>query len=365
MKILVRNSELSNALSKVVKAVNNKNIGTALEGILFKVKGDELTLSATDTEISIEKTIACDTFMEGEVLIPGKMIVELVKNIDDSEEIEIYYSDNRVKLSYGASVTEIQCLKSEEFPIIKKDYNKNTFTLSQKEFKDAVTKTIFACATDNARPVYCGALFDIKGDLLTIVALDGYRMAICKKHVISSGDISCVVPQRTLNEISKFIENGQDDITVTIENNFLMVNIDGTLLISRLLEGSFIDYNRLLEKNFATRFTVNKNMLKICLERASVVAKESKNVIMTSVKKDLFLINAISEIGQVNESVPITLEGEEKEIGFNFKNVLDVVNVIDSDFITVEFNDSIKPCFIRQSENEDLIYMILPIRRNI
>ena len=365
MKILVRNSELDNAISKVVKAVNTKNLGTAMEGILFKAKGDVLTLSATDMEIAIEKSIACDTFMEGEVLIPGKFISELVKNIDEEEEVEIYAVGNKVKITYGASVTDIQCLASEEFPIIKKDYNENSFTIFANDFKDAISKTVFACASDNARPIYCGALITIENDLMTVVALDGYRMAVCKKEVKNVvGKVKCVVPQRTLNEISRLIENGQDAITVRTEKNNLVLDLEGTVITSRLLEGDFIDYNRLIETNFLTSFTVNKALLKTCLDRASVVAKEAKNVIMTTVKQDAFLINAVSEIGQVNESVPINLNGEEKEIGFNYKNISDVLSVIDSDYVKFELNDSVKPCFIKQTENEDIIYMILPIRRN-
>lgn len=365
MKIVVRNSDLQNAISKVVKAINNKNIGSALEGIKFSAKGDLLTLSATDLELSIEKNVICDTFMEGEVLIPGKFISELVKNIGEDEEIEIYSMGQRVKIAYGVSVTEIQCLNVEEFPIINKDCNENSFVIERKSFKELIDKIIFSCAQDLARPIYCGCLLEVKEDVLTGVALDGYRMAMCKKQLKTvNGSIRCVVPSRTLNEISKLInENADDDLTVYVQKNSLMLDLNGTIIVSRLLEGEFIDYNKLLADDFQTTFTVNKANLKNCLDRASIIAKDAKNVIYTTVKNDTFTINSISELGQVNECVSVKLTGQEKEIGFNFKNISDIIAVSDDEFLEFRVNDSFKPCFIGPVDNKDIVYMVLPIRR--
>lgn len=365
MKILARNADLSNAILKVVKAINGKNLGSALEGIKFTCKGDLVTLSATDMELSIEKTIACETFMEGEALIPGKMLSELVKNIDENEDVEIYVNDNRAKISYGSAITEIQCLPVEEFPIIKKDYNENSFDIVQKDFKELITKTSFACATDIGRPIYCGCYFEIEGDTLNCVALDGYRMALGKKQVKNvKGQVKAVIPQRTLQEIVKLAtEADEKEITVNIQDNFMMLEVGGTLIISRLLEGEFIDYKKLIVTNYLTSFTVNSKALKNCLDRASIVAKEARNVIFTSVKNSVFSISAQSEIGQVNESLIINLEGEEVDIGFNFKNITDILSVSDCEFISFGINDSIKPCYIKPMQAEEFLYMVLPIRR--
>ncbi len=365
MKILVRNADLSNAVQKVVKAINGKNLGSALEGIKFSCTGDQVILSATDMELSIEKTIVCETFMEGEALIPGKMLSELVKNIDENEDVEIFVSENRAKIAYGTAITEIQCLNVEEFPIIKKDYNENSFDINQKDFKELITKTSFACATDIGRPIYCGCYFEIEGETLTCVALDGYRMALGKKQVSNvKGNIKAVIPQRTLSEIVKLaVEADEQTITVIMQDNFMMLEVGGTVIVSRLLEGDFIDYKKLIVTNYATSFTVNSKALKNCLDRASIVAKEARNVIFTSVKNNLFSISAQSEIGQVNETLIINNEGEEVDIGFNFKNITDILSVSDCEFISFGINDSVKPCFIKPMQAEEFLYMVLPIRR--
>ena len=365
MKVIVRNAELASAVAKVAKAINSKNLGSCLEGIKFSAKGDYLTLSATDTELAIEKTIVCETFMEGEALIPGKMINELVKNIDENEDVEIFVSDKRAKIVYGSSVTDFQCLEVEEFPLIKKDYKENSFDILQKDLKDLISKTAFACAQDQARPIYCGCLIEVEDDTISCVALDGYRMAYYKKKVLAvNGRIKAIIPQRTLQEIVKLGDNDNDVITVHLQDNFLMIELNGTIIVSRLLSGQFIDFKRLINTNYVTSFTVNSKDLKNCLDRASIVAKESRNVVYTSVKEGVFIINAQSESGQVNESLPINFEGNEIEISFNFKNIADILSVATCDFIKFGITDADKPCFITPISEEDLIYMILPIRRS-
>jgi len=364
MKVIVRNAELSNAVAKVAKAINNKNLGSCLEGIKFSAKGDYLTLSATDTELAIEKTIVCETFMEGEALIPGKLINELVKNINDDEDVEIFVTENRAKIAYGSSVTDFQCLEVEEFPIIKKDYKENSFEITQKDLKEIISKTSFSCATDIARPIYCGCLLEVEGDILSCVALDGYRMAYYKKKIISvNGTIKAIIPQRTLQEIIKLGDDDSDIITVQLQDNFLMIEQNGTIIVSRLLTGQFIDYKKFINKNYLTSFTVNAKDLKNSLDRASIVAKDNRNVIYTSVKEGVFKIFAQSEIGQVNEALPITIDGADVEISFNFKNIADILSVSTCEFIKFNVIESEKPCFLTPMSEEDLIYMILPIRR--
>jgi DNA polymerase-3 subunit beta len=150
---------------------------------------------------------------------------------------------------------------------------------------------------------------------------------------------------------------------VNIKKNSLMLDLNGTIIISRLLEGNFIDYERLIVNSFNSSFVVPKAPIKNCLDRVSIIAKDNKNVIDTSVKKDSVNINAQSEIGNIDESILIDLKGSEVNIGFNFKNILDVVNAIEEDFIQFDLNDSVKPCFIRPVDNNDILYMVLPIRR--
>ena len=262
MKIIANGIELSNAVSKVVKAISTKTINPVLEGIKLSVKGDELTLIATDTEISIEKTIKTSTFTEGEVLVHGKIFYEFTKRLENEDEIEICEEENQLKISYSSSEGYIQTLNVEEFPIINKEIREKSFTLNQKDFKELILKSSFACSQDEARPLLKGCLIEIEGDTISSVALDGFRPEILRKKVISSsGDLKVIISSRTLNEIVKILENDEDVISIVIQKNVMMCEINGTVLISRLLEGEYIDYKNIIKNEFLTTVRVNKNQL--------------------------------------------------------------------------------------------------------
>ena len=210
MKFVVNGNELSEAVAKVVKAVSSKTTNPILEGIKLSVKGDELTLIATDTEISIEKTIISSTFTEGETVVPGKTFAEFIKKIEDEDEIEFTLIGNELKINYGASEGYIQTFSAEEFPIINKDIKEKYFSIKQKDFKELILKSSFACSQDEARPLLKGCLLEIEEDEISSVALDGFRLALYRKKIIEKSDnFKIIVNARTLNEIVRILENEQ------------------------------------------------------------------------------------------------------------------------------------------------------------
>ena len=366
MKVIVTGLDLSDAVLKVVKAISSKNINPILEGIKLSVKGDELILTATDTEISIEKTIKATTFIEGETVVPGKLFAEFIKRLEDEDEIELSLEENQLKISYSSSVGYIQTLNVEEFPIINKEIREKSFTIKQKDFKELIIKTIFACSQDEARPLLKGCLLEIEDDKISSVALDGFRLAIYKKKIeTSTGDFKIIVSSRTLNEIIRIIENESELITVIVQKNVLMVEVDGTVLISRLLEGDYIDYKNIIKDNFITTVNVNKNQLLLAIERASVLATDVKKIVKLDVKENYMTISASSEVGKTNENVVINLEGKDLSIAFNSKFLTDCIKVIEDEFINLYFNTKINPCVIKPNFGDEYLYLILPLRINV
>lgn len=367
MKTIVRCSDLSSAVSKVVKAVSTKTTNPVLEGIKLSCKGDNLTLSATDMEIAIEKTIAADTFMEGEVVVPGKLFAEFIKKINEGEEIELSSADaNKLKIAYNQADTLMQCLSCEEFPEIKKDYNASSFTLSQKDFKDLILKTSFACSQDFSRPVLRGCLIEVENNRAKCVALDGFRLAIMNKEVKESTDkVKAIVPARALVEITRLMEKEEDLITIFIQDNNLMVEVDNTVFTTRLLEGQFINYKQIIPQNYTTTVKIDSRKFKDSIERASIVARDSKNMVKIDIKEGYVNVTANSEVGNVNENIPIELNGQDLVIAFNSKFLIDCINVIDDENLYMNFNSSIAPCVIKPENGDDYLYMILPIRINI
>lgn len=365
MKFIVSGIELSNAVMKVVKAISSKTTNPILEGVKLSVKGDLLTLTATDTEISIEKIINVSTFVEGETVVPGKFFADFIKKLEQEEEIEITQEENRLKIAYSSNEGYIQTLNVEEFPIINKDIREKSFTINQKDFKELVLKSSFACSTDEARPLLKGCLLEIEDDKISAVALDGFRLAIYRKKIENAtGCFKIIVNARTLNEIVRILENDNEVLTIVVQNNVMMCEVDGTVLISRLLEGEYIDYKNIIKDEFLSVVRVNKEQLLTAIERASIMANDKNKIVKFEIKENYLSVYGNSEIGNVNENVVINLEGKDLNIAFNAKFITDCIKAIDDEFINLHFNAKINPCVIKPFYGDDYLYLILPLRIN-
>ena len=365
MKTIVKAIDLSNAVSKVVKAISSKSPNQLLEGIKISCVGDELILTATDMEIAIEKTIPCETFMEGQAVIPGRIFADFSKKLENEDDLELSVEEGMLKISYSGSESFIQALPADEYPILKKEVNKNSFVIKQKSFKSLINKTSFACSQDDSRPILKGCLLELNGDELTCVALDGFRLAVCKKTISeATGDIKAIVPSRALVEITRLLEKDEDLITVVIQENSLMISVDNTVFTTRLLEGEYIDYKKIVPASYLSVFRVNKNNMLNSIERASIMAKVMKNIVKLDIHENYVDISSDSEVGNVKENVIINLEGKDTVIAFNSKYLIDCLRVIEDEFINFNLNTPIAPCVIKSYSDDEYLYLILPVRIN-
>lgn len=365
MKIICDGLDLSDAVLKVSKALSVKAANPVLEGIKMTAKGDTLTLLATDTELTIEKKIKADVLMEGETVVVGKYFVDFVKKLE-KEQVELSrLFDGGLQIKYSDSESELQVFPSENFPRIEREEDGDYFEISQKDFKDVVEKTVFACSSDDSRPILKGCLFEIENGNLTGVALDGFRMAVVKKAVKSEGKLKAVIPARTLLEITRLLDKDEEEVKVYIQKNSLFVEIENTSLISRLIEGEFVKYNHILPTAFENTVTVNRSALLQSIERASIVARNDRyNVIKFDLKEEGMTVSAKSEVGNVNENVPINLKGKDLVIAFNGKYIAEYLKIVGEDFINLNLNTAIDPCVVTPVGSEGFLYLVLPVRIN-
>ncbi len=365
MKTVVNGTDLSSAVAKVSKAISNRTTNPVLECIKLSVKGDLLTLTATDMEIAIETSIRAETFMEGETLVLGKLFSEFVKKLEEEDQVELNMTgdDGRLKIVYSSSEVYLSCLSADEFPSINKEMREKAFSILQKDFKDVIGKTVFCCSQDESRPILKGALLNVKDNVLTCVALDGFRLALAKKNLRnSSSDFKVIVPARALNEITRLLDRDEEEITFISEDNVLLIEVDGTTFTTRLLEGEFINYNQIIPTEFLSTVRVSRQAFLNSLERATVVAKEMKNIIKLDVKENYINVQASSESGNVNENVLSSLEGKDISIAFNAKFLSDALKGAGDEFVNIYLNGSISPCVIKPYSGEEYLYLILPIR---
>ena len=355
--------ELSEGLLRVSKAISNKIANPILEGIKIIAEEDTLTMSATDTELTIEKKIKAEVRQEGETVVPGRFITEFVKKLTNTQ-IELEVNDkNQLTIRYEDSESVIQCYNPVEYPGFKNVESKEYFGISQKDFKTCVNKSIFAVALDDSRPILKGVLFDINNNELNVVALDGYRLARVKKTIKSNMTKSIVVPARSLNELSKMIEDSDEIINIYVGEYTIMADLGDTKVTSRLLEGDYINYKQIIPVNFETFVIVNKEQFEQALERATLLSRaSSSNYVKFDIKESNLCITSNSELGNLKENIPVSVSGKDLVISFNPRYYLESLRVNTNEFVKLCFNNPSTPCVIVPTEEDEFLYLILPVR---
>ena len=366
MKVICGGLELADAVMQVSRALPARTTNPILEGIKIVAENNRLTLIATDLELMIEKSINATVFVDGQIVVPGKFFAEYARKItQDSVTLETDETTSKLcKISYADSEGFVQTLNASEFPTLDRIDNSNYFEIKQKDFAEAVSQTTFAVAVDDSRPILKGALCKVNDNKLTMVALDGFRMSKTEREISGcSEEGSFVVPAKSLVEISKILSNENETIKVYFQKQFLMTEMNGTLIISRLLDGEFINYGNIIPKEFNTTVTINKKQLEDALDRTSLLARvEKNNLAKFDIKEKSLEITSNSEIGNIHEMVSVSTTGNDLVIAFNARYFIEALKAINDEFVVLKFTSPFTPCVITSQENENYLFLILPVR---
>ncbi|QEK10884.1 DNA polymerase III subunit beta [Crassaminicella thermophila] len=363
MKIICNQRILSSSINTVQKAVSSKTTLPILKGILLETCGQQLKLVGTDLEIGIENYIDAEIISKGAIVLSARILGDIIRKLPDEDvEIEVDMNNNAT----------IRCANSEftligqpavEFPELPTVEESDAYKLPQDLLKNMIKQTIFATAVDETRPILTGVLMELQEESINMVALDGYRLALRQANIKNALNNKAVIPAKTLNEINRILEEENTDVEIFFTDKHVLFNMNKTRVISRLLEGEFINYEQIIPKEYKSRVKVNTKSLLGSMERASLLAKEGKNnLVKFSVRDELMTITSNAEIGKVFESVSIELEGEDVDIGFNSKYFLDALKIIDSDEVYLEFTTSVSPCIVKPTDHSNYTYLILPVR---
>lgn len=363
MKFRCDGLELSEAINVVSKAISNKTTSQILEGIKMVCVDDKLILSATDLEMSIEKTIRAEVETSGETVVPGRLFGEYIKKLTN-QQLECELNEkNQLKITYTDSEGCLQCMEINEFPQIKELEKDNYFEISKESFKELISNVFYAIAQDDSRPILKGILIETEGTNIRAVAVDGCRLSISNKKLeMSTTDFKIIVPGKNLNEIVKMMDN-EGNIKVFIHSNNIMVDLGDTIVINRLIDGQFINYKQIVPKDFATVVTINKEQLEDAIDRASVLSRiEKNNLVKFDIKEKNLMLTSNSEIGNTKENITVGVKGNDLAIAFNSKYFSDCLRVIDNPYVKINFNTQIQPCVITPCEGEDFVFLILPVK---
>ncbi|MEG1528132.1 MAG: DNA polymerase III subunit beta [Clostridia bacterium] len=367
MRIICDGLTLADAVLKVSKALPQKTSNPVLDGLKLVAKDETLTLFATDLNFSIEKTIPATVITPGELIIPGRLFTEFTRKLASEQQIEILVNEEKqIILKYTDSQSVFQCLDNAEYPNFNKPNKEKGFLVGEEELKDIINKVIFSAATEDSRPILKGVLFEVDDYTLTAVCLDGYRLAQCKKPLIKQSEkMSAVVPARILAEIAKLLEDGDNIATIYLDKNMMYVDLSHTKISTSLLSGEYINYKQILPQQFVTSITANREQFINALDRASIISRnEKRNFVTLEIKENLLVLTANSEVGNIKESITISLWGKDIIISLTTHYLSDCLKVIPNEFIKIQFNTSVTPCIVTPCETDEYLYLILPIRMN-
>lgn len=365
MKVICNGNDLSDAVGKVIKAVSSRAANPILEGIKLKAEQGSLTLTATDLELSIEKSIVADVKIEGETVVPGRLFSEFVKKLN-KQQVELSISDgNQLKIRYMDSEGVLQCLPADEYPAVYELKQAQSFFIIKNEFKDLVNKVAFSVSNDDSRPILKGVLLEIDDVSVTGVALDGYRLAKCVKPIEkTTAMMSAIVPARCITEVARLLEDTSDPVQISIQKNYMLVDLIHTKITSRLLDGDFINYKQIIPSTFETTVTLPKEQFEAGLERAMLLSRSEKNnLVRFDIKENAMQLSSASDAGNITERIPAKLSGVDVSIAFNARYFAELLRFVGSEYIVINFINSASPCVVTPTGSpEDFIYLILPVR---
>ena len=366
MKIICSKSELLRGVNTVLKAVPAKTTMPILECILIDTTDGQIKLTANDMELGIETKIQGDILDKGKIALEAKLFSEIVRKLPDSE-VTIQTDDSyRALIKCEKAKFNIAGKSGEDFSYLPEIEKNQKVVLSQFSLKEIIRQTIFSIADNENNRLMTGELFEINGDEMKVVSLDGHRISIRKIELKEEyNHIKVVVPGKTLNEVSKILTGGvDDDVHMFFTGRHVVFEFDDTVVVSRLIEGEYFRIEQMLSSDYETKISLNKKELQSCIERASLLVKEGdKKPIIMNIMGGSMELKINSFIGSMNEDMDILKTGKDLMIGFNPKFILDALRVIDDEQIDIYMINPKAPCFIRDEEKK-YIYLILPVNFN-
>lgn len=362
MKIICERTLLNEAVTGVSKAVTTRSAIPMLEGIHIKAEGFQITLTGYDLEMGITTSIEANVLEPGEIVLSAKLLGDMVRRLS-SDEIEIYVNEvNATTIKGGITEFDIMGMNPGEYPEMPAPGADHTMSLDAGTLRSMIETTLFAVSQDDKKPAHTGELFAIEPDKLTVVALDGYRLAIVEKEIHAEKDINIIIPAKTLAEVSKLIGDDDQKVNISANRRFVVFSAGGYTIMSRLIEGDFLDYKRVVPEGYKTRVTVDTRDFIQSIERASLIITERLKNPLRITFDNKVTIRCQTTLGKVVDEFDAAVEGESVEIGFNNRYLLDALRYSGCDKVVFEISGPLSPVKVMPADGNDFLFLVLPVR---
>jgi DNA polymerase-3 subunit beta len=362
--INIKASLLSNSLQQIVGVVERKQTMPILSHILLECSGNSLTLTATDLEVQLSCTIENVNVDEDFVTtIPGRKAFEIIKSLGE-QDIEIIVSDSSLKITSSNSSFKLKTLSSNEFPLFDATGTDTTFSLKQNEIKTLFNKTQFAMAQQDVRFYLNGLLLELSPNNLVSVGTDGHRLAKSKVSIERSkiNESSYILPRKAVQEIQRII-NEQGELKIAFSDNRAVFEIGATTLVTKLIDGSFPDYTRVIPEETTINILLDVVKIKPALQRVSILANEKFKGVRVDLDDDVLNVSSENpEQEQATEAIPIDKTGATLSVGFNVSYLIDAISACQGEIVSLGLNDENSSALITDPSDPESKYVVMPMR---
>ena len=368
MKFSCYKSDLTEALQFVIRAVAVKPMTPILAGIYLKAEDSMLELQANNFSTGIITRIPVNAEVSGSIVVSGKRFQEFIRNMpDDTITISDEGSTNMLTIESGGAAVELLTMAAEDFPKVKNPETERTFKIRTTVLKDLIHRTIFAVAKEDSRPIFTGCCFEVRRDKIFVVATNTHRLALAKEE-LPDNYVECtfVAPADTLRGLMYRLDatDVENYVTINYSSRYLTFTFDNVFVTSRLIEGTFPPYDRVIPSSSSTQVVVETAEFKKAVEFVSLMSKETEYNTVKFIFADggVEISSTSPEVGGATKNVEAKITGDDMEISFNVNYIVDMLKVIESKEILIELNDRFSPAKITEPENPDYIYVATPVR---
>ena len=373
MKFSIDRSALLTALQHVHSVVERRNTIPILSNVLLEAKEDGVYLTATDMDIAVIEKIdlkKSEVMQLGTITTSAQMLYDIVRKLPENVTVELLSEKNdRLGIKASSSSFALNCLPSEDFPSIAQEEFNYSLNIPASEMIRLIDKTSFAMSLEETRyylnGIYLHAVKDSTVDKLRTVSTDGHRLS--RVDMTMPEDVKeipgVIIPRKTIMEIRKLLEDHTDNINLSLSDNKIQISFSNVVLTSKLLDGTFPDYSRVIPEQNDKTITISNQLLSEAVDRVSTVSTDKTRAIKININKGNLVVSATNpDKGSASESLEVKYDGEEVEIGFNSKYVLDVARQIKGKDIIIKLSDSVSPTLVYDKDDEDVLFVLMPMR---
>ena len=368
MELVVRKNDLLRELQLFQGIVERKNTIPILANVLMEAKGDQVSFLATDLEVGLRSRCSASVAKGGSLTLPAKKFYEIVKSLPETE-IRIAEDKGGVKVAADRFDSRMQTLPREDFPTLPDAGATPTATLPRAALKEMVAKTQFAITGEDTRYFLNGALFVLRPDSMTLVATDGHRLALVSTGRTAGsadrGEVKAILPRKTLSELARLLNEGDEDIRYERGENHLFFDVGGRLLISRMIDGQFPAYERVIPKGNDKHIDFERDRLTNAVKRVALLSNERSRAVKFQIDKNRVEVTSSSpDLGEAKETLPVEYSGASMQICFNAQYVLDFLSAVTTDTVSLDLKDEVSQAVMRPvgAEGYDYTYVIMPMR---